>query len=405
METSENAELLALQRIDDTCVKLQEQGKYLEALECMERGLVLRQHFFGADSDEVWRACKTVGEMCNLLAMTYLQQEDFGMVLELLKKAEILTERDEAGRAVTFNNLACYYRRQGKLHAALSYLQKALRIEARLEHVDNPADTHLNMCAVLSQLGRHAGALEHSQSALILLQEELFSGAMAGGNDGSQMAQKVDRIAVLAIAYHNIGVEQEFLKRHEQSLHSYRKGVDIAETHLGNDHGITITLRNSLLAAQRVLAQKPGRGVGDRARMSSMPKGKQKKMPRHAKGAKTSPSKNEEERWEHITGAYGELPGVEPVVSKPPKGQARQRGGQAQPSMEAMEQQMPQMSMTDEQLMVPVDDGAASPGAGTDDTGVDLDSLVEMVTPRRAALAAEEEAEGGKVPEDKETKE
>lgn len=70
----EDAELLALQRIDDTSVKLQQEGKYLEALECMERGLVLRQHFFGADSEEVWRACKTVGEMCNLLAMTYLQQ-------------------------------------------------------------------------------------------------------------------------------------------------------------------------------------------------------------------------------------------------------------------------------------------------------------------------------------------
>ena len=69
------------------------QGKYLEALECMERGLVLRQHFFGADSDEVWRACKTVGEMCNLLAMTYLQQEDFAMVLELLKKGTCLKRR------------------------------------------------------------------------------------------------------------------------------------------------------------------------------------------------------------------------------------------------------------------------------------------------------------------------
>ena len=66
--------------------------------------------------------------MCNLLAMTYLQQEDFAMVLELLKKAEILTERDNPGRAVTFNNLACYYRRQGKLHAALQYLQKALKV-------------------------------------------------------------------------------------------------------------------------------------------------------------------------------------------------------------------------------------------------------------------------------------
>ena len=76
----DNAELLALQRIDETCTQLQQQGQYLEALECMERGLVLRQHFFGADSDEVWRSCKTVGEMCNLLAMTYLQQEDFAMV-------------------------------------------------------------------------------------------------------------------------------------------------------------------------------------------------------------------------------------------------------------------------------------------------------------------------------------
>ena len=93
---------------------------------------MLRQHFFGSDSEEVWSACKIVGEMCNLLAMTYLQQEDFGMVLELLKKAEILTERDEAGRAVTYNNLACYYRRRGKLHAALQYLHKALKIEAKM---------------------------------------------------------------------------------------------------------------------------------------------------------------------------------------------------------------------------------------------------------------------------------
>ena len=44
----------------------------------------------------------------------------------------------------------------------------------------------------------------------------------------SPVAQKVDRVAVLAIAYHNIGVEQEFLKRLDQSLHSYRKGVEIA---------------------------------------------------------------------------------------------------------------------------------------------------------------------------------
>lgn len=258
-----NAELLALQRLDETSAQLQKQGNYLEALECMERGLVLRQHFFGADSDEVWASCKTVAEMCNLLAMTYLQQEDFNMVLELLKKAEILTERDPGGRATTFNNLACYYRRQGKLHASLQYLQKALKIESKLTNVQNPADTHINACAVLSQLGRHQTALEHAQSALILLQEELL--APSAGAGGSPQPPQADRIAVLAIAYHNIGVEQEFLKKYDQSVLSYRKGVEVAERYLGVKHPIAITLKNSLAAAQKQVAssnKKHSKGAG-----------------------------------------------------------------------------------------------------------------------------------------------
>lgn len=196
--------------------------------------------------------------MCNLLAMTYLQQEEFNMVLELLKKAEILTERDAAGRAATYNNLACYYRRQGKLHPALQYLQKALKIEARLPNVQNPADTHINACAVLSQLGRHQTAMEHAQSALILLQEELLS---PPGVVGAAPPQ-ADRIAVLAIAYHNLGVEQEFLKRYEQSVLSYTKGVEVAERYLGNKHAICITLRNSLAAAKKAAAAAAYKQIG-----------------------------------------------------------------------------------------------------------------------------------------------
>jgi tetratricopeptide (TPR) repeat protein len=235
----------------------------------MERGLVLRQHFFGAESDEVWNACKTVGEMCNLLAMTYLQQEDFNMVLELLKKAEILTERDLPGRAATYNNLACYYRRQGKLHSALQYLQKALKIESKLSNVQNAADTHINACAVLSQLGRHQSALEHAQNALILLQEELLS---PPGSDHAAPPQ-ADRIAVLAIAYHNIGVEQEFLKRYEQSMLSYRKGVEVAERYLGPKHAICITLRNSLLAAKKAAMKEEMKSGGAKTSAGGGPAG------------------------------------------------------------------------------------------------------------------------------------
>lgn len=126
-----------------------------------------------------------------------------------------------------------------------------MKIEGRLENVQNPADTHINACAVLSQLGRHQTALEHAQQALILLQEELLS---PPGSEESPEPPQADRIAVLSIAYHNIGVEQEFLKRYDQSMISYRKGVEVAERYLGAKHAICITLKNSVVSAKKAAA-------------------------------------------------------------------------------------------------------------------------------------------------------
>ncbi len=119
---------------------------------------------------------------------------------------------------------------------------------------------------MLSQLGRHQTALEHAQSALILLQEELLGPASGAG--GAPQPPQADRIAVLAIAYHNIGVEQEFLKKFDQSVLSYRKGVEVAERYLGSKHPIAITLKNSLAAAQKQVvsaqAKMKGKTGGDK---------------------------------------------------------------------------------------------------------------------------------------------
>ena len=133
----------------------------------------------------------------------------------------------------------------------------------------------MNACAVLSQLGRHQSALEHAQQALILLQEELSSVIGAGAADAGP--PKADRIAVLAIAYHNVGVEQEFLKKHNQSLQSYRKGVEVAERYLGSDHAITTTLRNSCVAARRtMLAKDPQARLQGMGRKAAASKGAKK---------------------------------------------------------------------------------------------------------------------------------
>ncbi|POM58517.1 Hypothetical protein PHPALM_36820 [Phytophthora palmivora] len=224
----EQQELEALHRLDEECVHQQRAGNYLKAFDCMERALVLRRHFFGIESEEVIQACRALAEMCNLLAMSFLQQDNYAVTIDLLKKAEVLTQRHHpAERATTMNNLACYYRRLGKLHSAMASLKRALELEKRLENVRNAADTQLNMCAVLSQLGKHQEALEHAQEALITLQEGFIhtkhTTDTTTDNGVDPSSSRLDRISVMCIAYHNIGVEQEFLKDCAESVASYKK--------------------------------------------------------------------------------------------------------------------------------------------------------------------------------------
>jgi len=250
MHAVSDEDVAALQKIEESSKKLQEQGNYNEALEYLERGLVIRNHFFGRDSQEVKSACIAVGELCNLLAMKHLDKHNYSLAQELLRKAEVLTKRDPKSLAVTYNNLACYYRRNGKLRTSLQCLQKALRLESKFANtVKNQADTYLNMCAVLSQLGRHQSALEHAQSALIMLHEKSFTNDNAGHGITSETIP-FDRITVLAIAYYNIGVQQEYLKKHDCCILSYQKGLEIAQRSLGNDHTITSKLKEAYMSAK-----------------------------------------------------------------------------------------------------------------------------------------------------------
>lgn len=87
-----------------------------------------------------------------------------------LKKGESFCLKDAKYTAVTYNNYACYYRKTGKLRTALMYLQSALELEWKSKKEDTLADTYLNLCAVLSQLGRHSEALENVLYSITLLQ-------------------------------------------------------------------------------------------------------------------------------------------------------------------------------------------------------------------------------------------
>ena len=117
--------------------------------------------------------------------MGHLQKEDYKLCQELLKKAELFTEGNDRMKAITYNNFACLFRKTNKLRNALQYLEAALGLEYTTLNrsdvevsenlmISNPCEIHLNICAILSQLGKHDQALHHAMKALILIQDELL---------------------------------------------------------------------------------------------------------------------------------------------------------------------------------------------------------------------------------------
>ena len=96
--------------------------------------------------------CIYICNTCNLLAVNRLKLNQSEQAFEFLQKSLKLAENNDQGRAMTYNNLACYYRKIGHLKAALIKLEAALEIEQRHPQTETAAkaDTHLNLCAVLS---------------------------------------------------------------------------------------------------------------------------------------------------------------------------------------------------------------------------------------------------------------
>lgn len=80
------------------------------------------------------------------------------------------------------------------------------------------ADTHLNLCAVLSIMGRHDLAMHHAQSAIMIVQSSLLMELMPDkmgqkkSKDVIDFKEEIkkdfkDRVSILAVSYHNLAVE------------------------------------------------------------------------------------------------------------------------------------------------------------------------------------------------------
>lgn len=273
-----------LKNIEKESNELQKQGNYFESLEKLDEALHLSKDNFGEDSEEFQQCANRQCETCNLIAMVFQQKENFDACFDFLRKADLLAQNEYFFKALTFNNIACFYKTVGKQRVALYYLNQAQEIENRLNNEKNNnqqniADIHQNICAVLSQLNKHNDAQVHAMNSIILIQDEMLKEAQpllkikkeedrkAGIEQAKEESTPTslaknkqnsldERITIQSIAYHNLAVELEYLHKYNDCLKVYNKAYEFSRDHLGADNQVSKNLQNVMNSATNQIKNK-----------------------------------------------------------------------------------------------------------------------------------------------------
>lgn len=137
-------------------------------------------------------------------------------------------------------------------------------------------------------MGRHDLAMYHAQSSIMLVQQSLLIEFLPSRKDTKKTSKEKekdkerekekdeelkkefkDRISTLAVSYHNLGVEQEFLKMYNESIESYKQAANFASRYLGAEDDIFKNLNNVYLKAKQELDRQMQKNKAKQMRMST----------------------------------------------------------------------------------------------------------------------------------------
>eukprot|EP00933_Yihiella_yeosuensis_P065076 TRINITY_DN68703_c0_g1_i1.p1 TRINITY_DN68703_c0_g1~~TRINITY_DN68703_c0_g1_i1.p1 ORF type:complete len:267 (-),score=67.15 TRINITY_DN68703_c0_g1_i1:95-895(-) len=240
-------------------VQLQAAGDHDAAVRCLEAVLRAEQATVQQMPDTVLSTLfERLAVGYNTLGMKHLKDGNTDISCKFFEKAEALTDPANLHmnaesrlvlRAVTYNNMGCFYKSFGKLHTALQFLKKAEKIEAKSGgKCQNPAGTHLNLCALLSQMGKHQEALGHAETSIKLLEA---AGPTQASADSSRLAAgSTNSESLVCVAYFNMGAEYEHLKKPNEALWAYQRAHESCLTELGDEHPLSQQIATCLQQLQ-----------------------------------------------------------------------------------------------------------------------------------------------------------
>ncbi len=243
---------------ENVAKQYEEQKKYTQALAYAE-DLIYRIYKKEGSPKAAVPYVSSAVYRSNKNSMELLQAGKPKSSLRLLHRAEKLLGEFKCKELafltnLTYNNLACVHKRRGRLVSALKALEKGTAVCVEFNERENVSITHLNICAILSQLGNHSAAAEEAKKAAFQCQEDFDRISLqlrANPNSAKLARDKLEKTSLLAISYYNMGVQLEFLKNIREARDWYQKASRTVEGNLEIDLRLKASFYAALKQAER----------------------------------------------------------------------------------------------------------------------------------------------------------
>ena len=248
--------------LEDTIDGLLKDWKIHKALDFMSQLLKMKSSYFGEDSSEVTSYISYILTTISSASLKLIENDKIRSSISILRSCLMIINTfplsTQQNRLLskeisqTLHTFSCSLRKSGELSLSEKYALKSLTFCRSKSSERLLSSIYLNLCNIYSLQSDHKKAIKFCTLAVQLAEADYFNSKRL-----KPVEQQSQEISVLAVAYHNLAVEEEYMKNYEVSLSWYYKALRFLEKHANfNNSDMLNEFRNSFEAASKKCRQK-----------------------------------------------------------------------------------------------------------------------------------------------------
>ena len=248
--------------LEDSIECLLKDWKIHKALEIMSQVLKMKSSYFGEGSNEVTSYISYILTTISSASLKLIENDKIRSSISILRSCLMIIntfplspqQNRQLSKEIsqTLHTFSCSLRKSGELSLSEKYALKSLTFCKSKSSERLLSSIYLNLCNIYSLQSDHKKAIKFCTLAVQLAEADYYNSKRL-----KPVESQSQEISVLAVAYHNLAVEEEYMKNYEVSLTWYYKALRFLEKHASLSNSDMLNeFRNSFEAASKKCRQK-----------------------------------------------------------------------------------------------------------------------------------------------------